>query len=423
MADGTLSRAKMLRGAAVAGAGAAFGAPAFIPKIGSAADEVRIGLVEPTTGIYATYGEYERAGIAMALDRWNARGGVNGRKVVTFAEDDENDPGVGVQKARKLVQQDKCVALIGTINSGISLSVEGASAALGVPFIDSGGHTDDVTGKNCSWNTFRVCKSTWMETHATGYDLAKRFGKKWYIITPDYAFGHSLFNGYQDVAKKIGVDIVANDLVPLTLTDFSPYLTKVQAAKPSLLIVLVQGDQFVNALKQCAAFGIQKSIPLGGPQVELEAVEALPTEARVGFWGVEWYYDSPLCVGPAGSAGRQFAAAYRKRYNKAPSARSAFGYIAMDRMLWAMNTAKSTDAVKVCRTLENARFQTIFEGSAYFRKEDHQLMWPMWIAQIRPNGIPTDKSDLFNILGRQEADKIEQTVAEKAKVCKMTYPS
>jgi branched-chain amino acid transport system substrate-binding protein len=422
MADSALSRKTLLTGAAATAAGVTFGAPAFIPRIGEAADDVRIGLVEPTTGIYATYGEYERAGIAMAVDSWNARGGVMGRRVVTVSEDDQNDPGVGVQKARKLVQQDKCVSLIGTINSGISLSVEGAANSLGVMFIDSGGHTDDVTGKNCTWNTFRVCKSTWMETHATGFDLAKRFGKKWYIITPDYAFGHALLAGYEDVAKKICVDIIANDLVPLTATDFSPYLTKVEGAKPSLLIVLVQGDQFVNCLKQATAFGITKNIPLGGPQGELEAFEALPPAGRVGYWGVEWYYDSPLCVGSGNSAGRQFVTEYRKRYSKPPSARSAFGYIAMDRTLWAMNTAKSTDAVKTCKVLENARFKSIFEGTAYFRKEDHQLMWPMWIGEVRPNGTPADKDDLFNIIGRQEPEQIEQSVAEKAKICTIAYP-
>ena len=417
----TISRKTVLKSAVAATT--AFGIPAFLPRIGDAAAELAIGLVEPTTGIYATYGEYERAGIAMAVDEWNARGGVMGRKVVTVAEDDANDPGVGVQKARKLVQQNNCVALIGTINSGISLSVSGAANSLGVLFMDSGGHTDDVTGKNCNWNTFRVCHSTWMETHATGVDLAQRFGKKWYLITPDYAFGHSLYDGYVDVAKKLGVEIIANDLVPLTLTDFSPVLTKVQAAKPSLLIVLNQGDQFVNALKQASAFGIAKSTPIGGPQCELEAVEALPVEARVGFWGVEWYYDSPLSVGPAGTPGRKFAADYKKRYGKTASARSAFGYISMDRVLWSMAEAKSTDALKTCRALENSKFNSIFQGSAYFRKEDHQLMWPMLIGEIQPNGTPGDKDNLFKIIGSQPADKVEQTVAEKAKVCTITYPS
>ncbi|HXF33484.1 MAG TPA: hypothetical protein VN603_02840, partial [Candidatus Acidoferrales bacterium] len=78
MADGTISRKTVLTGAAAAAAGVGMGIPAFIPSRGEAADEVRIGLVEPTTNIYATYGEYERAGIAMAVDHWNARGGVMG---------------------------------------------------------------------------------------------------------------------------------------------------------------------------------------------------------------------------------------------------------------------------------------------------------------------------------------------------------
>ncbi len=107
MANAPVSRTTVLKSAAAAGFG--LGIPAFLPQIGSAADDLPIGLVEPTTGIYATYGEYERAGIAMAVDAWNAKGGVMGRKVVTFAEDDANDPGIGVQKARKLVQQNKCV--------------------------------------------------------------------------------------------------------------------------------------------------------------------------------------------------------------------------------------------------------------------------------------------------------------------------
>jgi hypothetical protein len=95
----------------------------------------------------------------------------------------------------------------------------------------------------------------------------------------------------------------------------------------------------------------------------------------------------------------------------------------MDRVLWAMAEAKSTDAVKTCRALENSHFNSIFQGSAYFRKEDHQLMWPMLIGEIQANGTAGDKDNLFKIIGSQAADKVEQTVAEKAKVCTITYPS
>ena len=417
-----ISRGSFVKATSVAAAGAAIGIPAFIPQIGEAADNIKIGLVEALTSVYAAEGENEVRGFQMALDAWNARGGVMGRKLQLVIEDDQNDPGVGVQKARKLINQDKCVALAGTVNSGISLSVSGAANIANMLFVDSGGHTDDVTGKDCKWNTFRTCHSTWMETHATGLALSKKFGKRWHLITPDYAFGHALEIGFKDVLKKIGGTIVGDDLTPLGTTDFSPYLTKVLATKPDLLVVLVQGADFVNCMKQIASFGLEKKMGIGGPQVELESVQALPVEARVGFWGVEWYYKSDKVLGNSKLA-HAFVADYQKRFKQPPTSRSAFGYITLDRMATAMAEAKSTDSQKVARALEGAKFSSIFEGTAYFRKEDHQLMWPMWIGGIRKNGTPTDKNDLFDIIDAEPADQIEQSVAEKAKICTITYPS
>jgi branched-chain amino acid transport system substrate-binding protein len=419
----SLRRDRFIQGAAAGAAAAAFGVPAFIPRRGEAADLIMIGVTEPYSGVYAAYGESETRGAQAAVDAWNKKGGVLGRQVKMAKEDEQSDPGIGVQKARKLVNQDKCVALMGTVSSAVSLSISGAANALGVPFIDSGGHTDDVTGKDCKWNTFRVCHSTWMETHATGATLAKKFGKKWYLITPDYAFGHSLSAGYRDVAQKLGATIVHEDLTPLGTTDFSPYLTKVLPAKPDVLLILPQGDDFINCVKQANQFGILKRIPAGGPQVELEAVWALPPEARVGFWGVEWYYKGASVLGN-NAAGAKWVADYRKKYGTPPTARSFFGYTAMDRLLWGISEAKSTDPVKIARALEGTHFTSpLVAGTLFFRKEDHQMMWPMWTAEIRAKGTPEDKYDVFNIIDREPALAIEQTVAEKAKVCKMNYPS
>ncbi len=405
-----------------AGTAAAFGIPAYLPRIGEAADSIKIGVLEPFTGTYAAPGENEIHGFDMAADAWNARGGVMGRKIELVKEDEQNDPGVAAQKTRKLVNQDKVVALMGTVSSGVSLSVAGASNSLGTLFMDSGGHTDDVTGKNCHWNVFRTCHSTWMETHATGYSLAKRFGKKWFLITPDYAYGHSLETGFKDVIGRIGGSIVGDELTPLGTTDFSSYLTKIDAAKPDVVLVLVQGDDYTNCLKQMNQFGLLKKYPVGGPQVELESLYGLPPEARQGYWGIEWYYKSDLTLGKNNKVAHQFVADTMKRYGKPPTARNAFGYITLDRLVQGMHDAKSTDSVKVARAIEGVHFSSIFNGSGYYRKEDHQLMWPMWVAKIRPSGTPSDKLDLFDVTDIQAAEAIEQTVAEKSQVCKLGYP-
>jgi len=423
MTDFKVDRKTFLTTAAIASAGAATGFPTILRSTASAKDVIKIGLDYEYTGVYAAYAQSETRGAMMALDAWNARGGVmGGTRVTTVSEDNDNNPGIAVEKARKLVNVDKCAALMGSINSSVSLAVSGAANAMNILYIDSGGHADAVTGADCKYSTFRTCHSTWMETHATGFSLGKKFGKKWYLITPDYAFGHALDTGYRDVAKKIGATIVGDDLTPLGTTDFSPYLTKVLGAKPDLLLVLVQGDDFVNCLKQAHEFGLVGKIPIGGPQVELEAVWALPEAARVGFWGVEWYYKGANVLGTNNKLATNFVNEYRKKYHTPPTARSAFGYITMDRLLWGINQAKSTNAAKIAHALAGTKFQTIFEGTTYYRAADHQLMWPMWLGGIRAKGTPQDKYDVFDIVDRQEPDAIEQSVAEKAKVCKMVWP-
>jgi branched-chain amino acid transport system substrate-binding protein len=405
-----------------AGTAAALGIPAYLPRIGAAADTLKIGVVEEFTGVYASPSENEAAGFQMAVDAWNKRGGVMGRKVELVKEDSQNDPGVGAQKAHKLINQDKVSALVGTVSSAVSLSVAGVANSASTIFIDSGGHTDAVTGSSCHWNVFRTCHSTWMETHATGMSLARRFGKKWFLITPDYAFGHALETGYKDVLGKIGGTMVGNELTPLGTTDFSSYLTKIDAAKPDLVIVLVQGDDYTNCLKQMNQFGLLKKYPVGGPQVEIEPLLGLSPDARSGYWGVEWYYKSDLTLGKGNAAAHEFVAESTQRFGKPPTARNAFGYITVDRLLTGMAEAKALDAVKIAHAIEGVKFSSIFNGQGYYRKEDHQLMWPMWIAKIRPNGTPGDKYDLFDVLDMEPAEGIEQTIAEKEKVCKLGYP-
>src|SRR5579884_2550538 len=179
------SRRKFVKtGAAIAG-GIVFGAPAFIPRRTEAEETLNIGVDEELTGVYAYPAKNEIRGMQMAVDDWNKKGGVLGRQIKLVIEDNANNPGTAVEKARKLFEVDKVPVLIGTLNSANSQAVSNVAYQAGKPFIVSGGHTDTVTGAQCHWTSFRTCHSTWAETHATGLSIAKKFGKKWYFITPD----------------------------------------------------------------------------------------------------------------------------------------------------------------------------------------------------------------------------------------------
>ena len=178
-----------------------------------------------------------------------------------------------MQKARKLIDSDKVDFLLGNVNSALSLAMAQVSNEKGILQIVPGGHTDAITGASCHWNVFRVCNTTQMEAAAVCAALIKQYGKKFYYITPDYAFGHTLESGMMKAAGALGGERVGGDLAPLGSVDFSSYLIKAQAANPDVIIFLVQGDDMLNAMKQAVQFGLQNKVHLAGAQQELEPLD------------------------------------------------------------------------------------------------------------------------------------------------------
>src|SRR6202451_2858117 len=84
---------------------------------------IRIGMVDPLTGVYAAPAGNEVMGARLAIEQINAKGGIIGRQVELLVEDSANDVGTGVQKARKLIERDQVNFIIGDVNSGIAIAM------------------------------------------------------------------------------------------------------------------------------------------------------------------------------------------------------------------------------------------------------------------------------------------------------------
>ena len=259
---GAVDRRTIVKAGAVAGL-AQIAAP-FVWSA-RAADTIKVGMVDPFTGVYAAVAQNELIGVKYAVEQINAKGGVLGREIRYLIES-ANDVGTGVQNA-KLIERDGIQFLIGDVNSGIALAIAQVSNEKKVLHIVSGGHTDGITGKDCHWNVYRVCNTTKMEANSVAELLFQKYGKKWHFITPDYAFGHRTSSA-RPTFKKFGGTVTGNELTPLGTTDFSAYLIKARAANPDVLLVLPQGLDMVNCLKQVAQFGIDKQIHVAGLQQE-----------------------------------------------------------------------------------------------------------------------------------------------------------
>ena len=86
-------------------------------------EPVKIGMVDPLTGILSAPAQSEVEGAKYAVEEVNKKGGILGRQVQLLVEDSANDVGTGVQKTRKLIDRDKVDVIFGDVNSGIAYAM------------------------------------------------------------------------------------------------------------------------------------------------------------------------------------------------------------------------------------------------------------------------------------------------------------
>jgi branched-chain amino acid transport system substrate-binding protein len=405
-------RALLQSGAAIAAL--QFSTPFIIKARGET--PIRIGMVDPLTGVYAAIAQSEVVGAKYALEEINKKGGILGRPVELLVEDSANDVGTGVQKTRKLIERDQVSFIIGDVNSGIAIAMAQVTSEKKVLHIVSGGHTDPITGSSCSWNVFRVCNSTTMDASAIATTLIEKFGKKWYFLTPDYAYGHSVQAGFEKILKAAG-GTSAGSLVPLGTPDYSSYLIQAKAYNPQVLINVMGGGDQVASLKQFVQFGMDKQMAVGGALFELESIRSVPDTARIGWWTMEWWWDQPSVPHVA-----EFNAAMKKITGAAATARNWFGYVSMQTLALVANQEKTLDAPKLAHALSGFKLPpevALQPGSPSYRAGDHELMSTVFVGEAHPP--QGDPDNMFTVKNPVPGEKAAGSVDDTG--CKMQWPA
>jgi branched-chain amino acid transport system substrate-binding protein len=409
-------RRRTFLGAGLAASVSHFASPFVISA--RAADVIKIGVDNPLTGPLAALGKNELIGCQMAIDDINGKGGVLGRAVALAVEDSTSgDTGTAVQKARKLIDGDNVDFLLGSSNSAQSLALAQVSNEKGVLQIVPGGHTDAITGASCHWNVFRVCNTTQMEANAVVASLIKQYGKKFYYLTTDYAFGHTLEAGMVKAAAPLGGERVGGDLIPLGNVDFSSHLIKAQATNPDVIVFLLPGDDMTNALKQAVQFGLEKKVHLAGAHQEVENLAGLPPEARLGAWVMEWYWNQPGVPHLA-----DFVEATKKRTGRVPTARTWFGYVSVWTCALAAAQANSLKALDMAKALQDFHLPpeiALSPNPAFYRAGQNQLIATLYVGNAQPSGAGPE--DLFKVTSVIRGSDVAGTVEESG--CKMAWPA
>jgi ABC-type branched-subunit amino acid transport system substrate-binding protein len=262
--------------------------------------QFKLGVVLDYTGVLAACAKAEEIGIKLAVDEINAKGGIFGRiPIVLITRDGESNPATQLQRYRELVEVEKVDMVIGTCHAGGSYNIMKESINLGVPFWPSPVMAWEAykKGERALW-TFGTFVPTWSLGYGMCALAVKNIEgvKNVYLLVASYAFGWGIRDGCKAVLEKYGINVVGYDEYALGTPDFTPFINKIIAAKPDLVVTTVVGGDQVVFLKQARELGLttMSKILIYTSHLWMKGV---PPEALKGIYAVLLsYHDLPASL-------------------------------------------------------------------------------------------------------------------------------
>lgn len=343
-----------------------------------AQEPIKIGVVTPLSGGYASIGRTIRWGFELAAAEINEAGGINGRKLVLLFEDEEANPAVAVQKAERLLQVEKVDFLTGTVNSASTLAVGLLGERNNRLVSTTVSYADSITGDRCSPNVFRVNARAEQQSVALAAWLKKEKPQaKLFLIGPDYEMGRSTVAAFKRSAENLNIKSIGEIFAPLDSKDYSQYFGQIRSARPDVIYLSTAGNDTVRLLTQMQEFNMLRNVSVIGSagSVTGQNIKALGKAAEGYVTGIGY---SPLIDTPEN---KKFVAAFRAKFKEDPDLFAADSYGMLYAYKAAAEKAGSTDTDKLREALRNLSWMTP-QGEKSIRGGDHQAMSPMFIVRI-----------------------------------------
>jgi branched-chain amino acid transport system substrate-binding protein len=351
-----MSHARITRRRLLGAMGAA-GALAALPTCkgrnnqpgGGGGGRIKIGLIVPQAGVYATVGEYMKNAWELWLER---HGGKLGKlEVTTVIADEGETPQAGVPAIQKLLQSDQVDALVGVVSSAVALGAQSIVAEAKKLLIVANAGAADITGAKRNPYIWRTSFTNAQIASVTGKYLAGQadIGPV-YLIAPDYAAGTEVIRGFKSTFEAAGGKIAGEAKPPLGKTqDYQPFLTGIQSSGAKATYCFFAGAEAVAFVKQYEQFGLSKQIPLYGSGFLTEG-SVLPAQgdAALGIQTVLHYsteLDNP--------ANKEFVAAWRAKFNAPPAVYAVQMWDTASVLHRALGSATALDGYSLFKALSS----------------------------------------------------------------------
>lgn len=390
----------------------------------AAADTVKIGFIDPLSGLMAPVGQNQLKSWQYVAELANQKNWAGGHKFEVVGFDN------------KLSPQESLTILKQAVDQGIRYVVQGNGSSVGLALQDAvAKHNErnpgkeiiylnyaavdpDMTNSKCNYWHFRLDANSDMKMEALTTYLAKDPNvKKVYLINQNYSFGHQVARAAKEYLKRKrpDIEIVGEDLHPLAqVKDFAPYVAKIKSAGADTVITGNWGSDLALLIKAAKDGGLNANFyTYYGATTGVPTAMGAAGAERVRYVG---YYNP----NNEGFRGSDVIEGYKKKYNDDFYVMASYTGIAM--LSKAMRDTKSTDPVKVAKALEGMKVESM-NGTVEMRASDHQAQQPLTVATWTKVDGKEIKYDQENTgYGWKTNAVMDASVAAQPTSCKMKRP-
>jgi branched-chain amino acid transport system substrate-binding protein len=386
---------------------AAFGA---VLSAAPASAQVKIGILNDQSGVYADYGgKYSLEAAKMAVEDFG--GEVLGQKVEIVTADHQNKPDLATAIARRWYDTEGVDMITELTTSSVALAVQELSKEKKKIDIVVGAATSRITGDACTPYSFHWAYDTRALAVGTGGALVESGGDTWFFLTADYAFGYALEKDTSDIVKSKGGKVLGSVRVPLNSSDFSSFLLQAQSSKAKVVGLANAGLDTTNSIKQAAEFGIVKGgQKLAGLLMTISEVHGLGLEAAQGLTlteGFYWDHDDKT---------RAFSERFMKRTGRMPSMIHAGTYSATLSYLKAVKAAGTKDTEAVVKKLKELPVDDAFAKGKVL--ENGRMVHDLYLFEVKKPSESKKPWDYYTQLAVVPGDKAFFTAKESG--CPLT---
>ncbi len=348
---------------------------------------VTLGAAVQLTGAMANTGRYYRDAYQFAVDRINARGGVDvaGEKhpLALRLYDNQSDVNLGVRQYVQLVAQDKVNFLLGPFSSNDALDDSSVSEKYQVPMVEGGGASSQIFSRGYKYvfGTLPPADDYFGSTIQMLLKLTPR-PRTAALVSADDSFDVSVAEGTRKLVAAAKFDLVVDKQYPEKNAEFSSILSVIKAKQPDIILWSGHEEQALNFIRQMKSLGVNPkmmvSLTVGVPTADFR--KALGSDADYAFGMTPWLPSSAQKDDWFGD-GQQFAKDYQQKYGYAPDYHAASAVADVETFVKAIQSARSVDPAKVRDAVAGIDFQSLY-GRVHFNAGG-QITMPQTVIQIQ----------------------------------------